>query len=380
MTSHRVNFRRACVGLMAAVAATTLLAAPAALGQNPQVTALYQGANPKQDFSFTWKEKGNFTKPAGRLRWEVPASEFSTGGMDRSFTGFCSEPLVGIIAGNTYRYEVQTPEMPEAFGLPNTEAGQKEAVRRASYVRELFGRHYLSSLNAEDSIAPVAFQAALWEVIYETEFPDVPAPFDLFTGNFRANYPNLEQSPPYVQQAQQYLKSLTGNDTAFYDNQNLGGRELVFLRGLLSANGAVAQSQFGLRDIGAGGGVPGFNGGTANGGSAVGGGGLLGGVGGGSGVGGFGPGIFAGGGGGSGTGSTSPSSTTSSTTASGTPPSLSPGTPSGPTGPPTGDNGGGPSPPIDTNPVPAPPAMILGIIAVGLFAGRRAVSRLHTKG
>lgn len=367
-----------------ATAAAVFVTAVAAYGQNPQFSALYQGADPKGDFSFIWKEKGgNFTRPVGRLRWEVPPSEFSTGGMDRSFTGFCSEPLVPIVAGNLYRYEVQSPEIPEIYGLPNNDDGVRAASRRAKYVRELFGKHYLNALKADDNVTPLAFQAALWEIVHESEFPDVPAPFNLFTGNFRANYPNVEQSPPYIQQAQSYLTAMTGDDLAtFYDNTAIAGRELVHMKGLVNAeNGLVAQSQFGLRDPGAGGGVPGFNGGTATpGNGAMGGGFGGGGFGGGNGFGG--PGIFAGGngsGGGSGgggnnfTNSTPPSSQNPNTPGGG--PSTNPPPTTG-GGPPTEqpDNPGG-----GNNPVPAPAGALLGVIAIGVLAGRRAIARVHHK-
>ena len=365
-------------------AAALLLTAGAVSAQNPVIESVYQRIDPKQDFAFTWKEKGTFVKPVGPLHWEIPASEFGTGGMDRMFAGYCSEPLVGIVTGHTYRYEIQRPEVPEAFNLPNDEAGRAEANRRATFVREMFGRYYPATQNSNDPDAAVAFQIALWEVINESQVPavDAPnanaAPFDLFTGNYKANYPALEQSPSYVQRAQQYLKGLTGNDATFYENPTLADRELVRLKGLTSANGELAQSQFGLRANGGGGGVAGFNGATANGGGAAVGGGAGGfGPGGFGGLGGFGgPGIFTGGGGGSGSGNGSNGSTTTGTNTGtgGDNPSNTPGnnTP--------GNGGDNPNNnPNNTNPVPAPPAMVLGLIAVGLFAGRRAVHRFGTK-
>jgi hypothetical protein len=254
----------------------------------------------------------------------------------------------------------------------------------------LFGRYYLGTVKTDDVNAPLAFQAALWEIIYESEFPDVPAPFNLFTGNFRANYPSVEQSPAYVQLAQTYLTSLTGNDLAtFYENTALAGRELVHMKGLLSeATNTVAQSQFGLRDVG--GGAAGFNGATANAGGigGLGGFGGLGGLGGGGGFGGITPVVGSGGGGsgsggsgGSGSGSGGSGSDTSFNNTS--PPTQNPNTPTGPTTNPPPTTGGGGTPTQQGvgggNPVPAPPAVVLGLIAVGLFAGRRSVQRLYKK-
>lgn len=347
-----------------------------ALAQNPQLSALYQGANPKGDFAFTWKDKGTFTKSVGMLRWEVPPSEFNTGGMDRSFTGYCSEPLVPIIAGNLYRYELQKPDMPSIYGLPETDDGRREATRRAQYVRELFGRYYLNSNRVDNSQSALAFQAALWEVIYESEFPDVPAPFNLLTGTFRANYPSLAQAPPYVQEAQKYLLSLTGNDLAtFYENTAINGRELVHMKGLESVNAGattMAQSQFGLRDNSGGGGVPGFNGATALPGNPGGAGLSAFGPGAGSGFGG--PALFAGGGGGGG-GATGSDTPTSNPNTSGGPPTNTPPTEGG--GPPTQQPENPGTPTQQGSPVPAPPAAVLGLIAIGLFAGRRTLHRFH---
>lgn len=358
-----------------------LFTAAAAHSQNPSLNAIYQGADPKADFSFNWKEQapGTFTKPVGKLRWEVPASEFSTGGMDRSFTGFCSEPLVPIVAGNTYRYEIQSPEMPEIYGLAGDDDGLRAASRRARYVREFFGRYYDGANKASDANAPLAFQAALWEIIHESEFPDVPAPFNLFTGNFQANYPNLAASPPYVQMAQGYLLALTGDDLAtFHENTAIAGSELVHLKGIATEAGLVGQSQFGLRNSGAGG-VPGLNGATAAGGTGLGGFGAPGGFFGGTG--GFLPaavGAGGGGGGGSGGGGSDitnpPTENPNNTPPPTTPPSTTPPTEGGGENPPE-------QPPVVTPnaPIPTPPAAVLGMIAVGVFAGRRYLRRFRER-
>ena len=60
-----------------------------------------------------------------------------------------------------------------------------------------------------------AFQVALWEVVQEPTIPEGPLPFNLFAGAFRANYPNEAESPEYVQLAQKYVQSLTGDDSIF---------------------------------------------------------------------------------------------------------------------------------------------------------------------
>lgn len=359
-----------------AVLVALALTGSLAHAQNASFNALYQGADPKGEFAFTWKEKGKFAKPVGRLRWEVPPSEFSTGGVDRSFSGYCSEPLVPVVAGNLYRYEIQSPDMPEIYGLPTTDDGLRAAARRAQYVRELFGRYYQSTLSSNDAIAPLAplaFQAALWEVIHESEFPDVASPFDLFTGNFQANYPNLEQSPPYVQEAQRYVRSLTGDEiTTFYENTAVAGKELVHMKGLATEAGLVGQSQFGLRDQS--GGAPGFNGATAAGGTGFGalGGGAGSGLG--NGAGGILPAALGAGGGGGGGGGGNPNDPTPPTE---TPPTDTPPTTTG-GGPPTEEPDDPGTPGTHTNvPVPGPAGIVLGAIAVGVIAGRSAIKKLQ---
>lgn len=381
----------ACLGLAGTVRA-----------QTSEVIATYLKVDPNETFAFKLNGKGSFKKTVGTMYWDVPKSEFGTSGLDRAFQSYCAEPLVGVNAGKTYRLEVQSPEVTEAYGLPDTEEGRKEAAVRAMYVRELFGRYFQPSLKATDPDAGLAFQVALWEVLMETERPaDVPAPFSLTTGNFQADYPNLEQAPPFVARAQTYLQSLTGNDNVFYENIELAGRELVRLKGLPNADAEVAQSQFALRYInnGVGGGNL-----AGNGGGAGGPGGLLSGGGPGNGFGrgplggpgsGFGGGGGIGGGGGTGGGttptgtastpSTVPPANTTPSTGSNIPPVNNPpgGTPpentnpgGGNNGPPNlGGGGGGTEGPGETNPVPAPAGIILGLIAVGAIAGRRAFLR-----
>ena len=317
-TATRPTFTGASRGLcLLAVAAGLLLCGPA-FAQNPIITATYQGAGARDTFAFKWKEKGQYTKSVGTLHWDVPVSQFGTSGLDRAFDTYCAEALVPIHAGKTYRFEVQSPETPEAYGLPDTEAGRKESVRRTSFVRELFGRQFLTTLKVNEQTAAKAFQVALWEVMQESSAAaDVANPFDLFDGNFRADYPNLEQAPAHVKRAQDYLKELTGNDSAFYENPALAGRELVYLKGLPNENGEVGQSQLALRYVS--GGVGG--GGGASGGGGGGGGGLLGGGGVGGGGGGAPLGGFGGSGGGLGgigtnSGNGSTGATTSTTPAS----------------------------------------------------------------
>ena len=370
-----------------ALGAGILFAAPAySQERRTEVVATYNGLNlppvvhpanaPKNAFSYQYTNRDGWLKQVGRgvvgakgvspavgvLDWVVPDEVFGTAGLDRQFRTYCAEAPVPVTPGFTYRFEIKPPTVPEAYKLEDTEEGKAEAYRRSLYVRELFGRYYVPSVT--DARVAKAFQVALWEIIHEPNWAaDKPAPLDLDKGVFTAAKEQVD--PETVSLARTYLKSLTGNDNVFYENPDLAGRELVWMKGLESPqiNGTVpvAQSQMALQyvkggaartaDIGptgapiGGGGVPlaGAGGGAFGGGSG-GGGGLM------------------GGGGGGGFASTPPSNTPPTTT---TPPTTNvPPVNSPPTNPPE----------TPTNPVPAPAGIVLGVIAVGLVAGRRVFS------
>ena len=355
-----------------------------------EVTATYNGLNnppvvhqlngARNAFSYDFKTREQWLNKVGRgvvggmnnspavgiLDWVVPAEEFGTAGMDREFRTYCAEAPVPVTAGSTYKFEIKSPAVPEAYKLDDTEDGKTEAYRRSLYVRELFGRYYVASL-ADVRVAK-AFQVALWEIIHEGSWAvDKAAPLDLDKGDFSAA--KVQEDPDTVKLAQDYLKSLTGNDNVFYENPDLAGRELVWMKGLNSplANNEVAQSQFALQYVKGGAARTANLGGNAAGGIGGGGIGAIGGgtgglLGGGSGGGGGG---LIGGGSGGGSASSPPSSSTVNTNS---PPIVT--TPVPPIGgPPTG-------PPITTTPVPGPYSVVLGLIAVGALVGRRAIGRV----
>lgn len=371
--------------IRAAIAVATVCVMSSSLtpvsAQEPALEVFYRRLDPKEPFKYVWKGKAANSN-AGVFRWEVPETEFGTNGMDRNFTGYCAEVLVPITAEKTYRFRTNSIYDVGNYGLKaDDDKAPLVAQRRARYIQELFGRYYRDPVaNAVGSDEAVAFQVALWELIQETEPAEGEAKRDLFGGDFRADYVPAD-APAFVRTAQSYLDSLTGNDALFYENPALRGRELVRLMGIANAEGLVAQSQFALRYTG--GGATGVAGGAV----AVGGAGGL--VGGGvgapvGGVGGFGGG--AGGGGfttGTGTNSSSSSTPGSSTV---TTPILGAPTVTTSTPPVGGPNTTPPpvstisTPPIggpnDTNPVPAPPAVLLGLIAVGTLGSWRLGSRL----
>lgn len=342
-----------------------------------EVTATYNGLNlppvvqpqngAKNTFTFDYANRETSRKTVGILGWIVPAEEFGTAGLDREFRAYCADASVPVTAGSTYKFEIKLPTVPEAYKLADTEAGKAEAYRRSLYVRELFGRYYVPSLS--DARVAKAFQIALWEIIHETPWvADKPAPLDLDKGSFTAA--KVQDDPETVALAKEYLKTLTDNDNVFYENPDLADRELVWMKGLSSpgANNEVAQSQFALQYVKRGVNAANVNsvpvGGIGGGALGGGGGGLFGGGGGGSGSG-----LFGGGGGGGFSNTTPPTTTPPTPPTTTTPPTTPPTTTVPPVNrPPTG-------PPGNTNPVPAPAGIVLGIIAIGAFAGRRAIVR-----
>src|SRR5205809_539679 len=82
---------------------------------------------------------------------------------------------------------------------PATAEGIQATQRRATLVRELFGRYYAKNPAAEDVFA---FQVAIWELTMEPEpANNEPAKFDLFAGDFQADYPK-DMAPAFVLKAQ----------------------------------------------------------------------------------------------------------------------------------------------------------------------------------
>lgn len=344
-----------------------------ASAQEPELEVFYSKLEPREQFKYKWKGKEAVCS-AGVFRWEVPQREFGTKGLDRNFTGYCAEVLVPITADKMYRFQMNSIFAAENYGLVGRDNAEVVAQRRAMLVKELFGRYFrdpvLKSVNSDEA---VAFQIALWEIIQETEPAKDAVKFDLFAGDFQANYPKAD-APAYVLTAQKYLDSLTGTNEAqglFYENPDLRGRELVRLKGIANAEGVVAQSQYALKYAG-GGGVGSFGPSralTGGGGTGVVGGGFgapVAGTGSGGGGGGF---VTGGNNGG---GQTFPNTTTTTTT---TPPTSPPIT-TPPTGGPPSD-----TPPSDpNNPVPAPAGLLLGAIAIGtLGSWRLGVKYLRSK-
>ncbi len=370
-----------------ALSAGILLAAPLfAQESRAEVTATYNGlvrpasepANaPKNSFSYEYANRESWLNFGGRkvvgdkssspavgiLAWTVPPEQFGTGGMDREFRGYCSEAPVPVTAGRTYRFEIKSPTVPEAYQLPDTEDGKAEAYRRSLYLRELFGKHYIPSLT--DYQASKAFQIAMWEIFHETGWAaDKAPPLDLDKGSFKASAQQAD--PETVNLARTYLKSLTGNDNVFYENPDLAGRELVWMKGLESPQPdgppVVAQSQSALQYVKGGAARPSNAGLT---GAPVGAGGvvpLAGGAGGAFAGGAGGTGGFIGG---AGLGSSGVPSTTTPPTTTTTPPTTNvPPVNQPPTNPPE----------TPTNPVPAPAGIVLGAIAVGALFGRKVLT------
>ncbi|MBN9118677.1 MAG: hypothetical protein J0I06_05895 [Planctomycetes bacterium] len=356
---------RARLAALAAVLPLALLAQSRAFGQEPALEVFYTKLEPKEQFKYKWKGKEAVCS-AGVFRWEVPASEFGTNGLDRNFTGYCAEVLVPIVADKLYRFRVNSIYAPSNYGLALDDPKAPLAAEcRARYIQELFGRYFRDpvekAVNPEEAIA---LQVALWEIIQESEPAEGEPKRDLFAGDFQANYPRAD-APAYVLKAQQYLDSLTGDDSLYYENPDLRGRELIRLMGIENAQGVVAQSQFALRYVGGG-----VGGAAANRGGFGGAG--FGGLGGfGAPVGGLGGG-FGGGGGGLVTGggsSTFPTTSPVTTTPVGGSSTTTPPPTTTTTTPPVGG-------PDNPTPVPAPAGVLLGAIALGTLGSWRLGARL----
>jgi hypothetical protein len=372
--------------MLSALATATSVAQdprPIELRKAEQVIAYYQGLSPRADFAFKWKGEAN-SRSVGLLNWSVPGDRVSTGNMGRDFRTFCAQTLIGVTAGETYKFEINLPEMTAGYGLKDDEDGKKEALYRTAYIRELFGRYYVDAINPNKPDEGRAFQIALWEIINEGELPankDFPAktsPFDLYKGTFQANYPPPTEIPVYVARAQAMLVPLTGDENQYYANPDLAGYRLVRMNGLgtIANPNEVVQAQFALQKV---------EGGIGGGGAAVAGGGIAGSpfagvpLAGGGGAAGGGVGGGSGGGGGliAGTGSGNNGSTsTTTTTTTGSPPTNNTVIPPVGQPPETPQN---PPPTItqfsENNPVPGPPGILLGFVGLAALGGYRVLRR-----
>lgn len=363
---------RALFAALIAVSLTLTLQSQVA-GQTPSLDVFYRKLEPKEAFKYKAMVKDKDGKKveqssvasAGVFRWEVPETEFGTNGLDRNFTGYCAEVLVPMESNKSYRFQVGSTSSPDNYPVSDSPEPEKAAQRRVKYIQELFGRYYQDAqARAVNPDEAVAFQIALWELIQESEPADGAARFDLFGGDFQADYPQ-DAAPASVLKAQEYLNTLSGNDALYYENPDLRGRELIRLKGVPNAEGVTAQSQFALRFAGGGGigstnprpltngGLPAVGGGSAPGSGGFGGGGA-------------GGGLFTGGGG---------SPTFPTVTPNTTPPGNGTTTPTIPpirttTVPPVDQ------PPIDPTPVPAPAGLLLGAIALGSIGSWRLGARL----
>lgn len=287
-------------GPIAGAAVYLAVASPAAADDLPpqQVTAAYTGTDEPADFAFVRDARGRGVRAAGLGTWAVPAGEFGTAGLGREFRSFDTFPSAVPEPGAVRTFTVRPADHPGGFAGPSDKGAddaRADAVRRAGYVRELLGRAYPKDGWAADPAAARAFQVAVWEVVGEDRLPE----FDLFGGRFRADYPDLEAAPPFVQRAQEYLNGLTGDDGPFREHPAFAGREVVQLVAETDSAGAAAVV-LAVRQLG-GPGVGGGDGDAAAAGATAGLGAFTPGLGN-SGGGGF-PGVFGGGGnGGDGTG------------------------------------------------------------------------------
>jgi len=236
--------------LLATLVVAVVACAPTAVrGDEPDVIATERGVEDLRELKFTSKGQGEFTRHVGLITWTIPVTNLPTMGLERVFKSFCAEPLLDVNPGVTYGFMIDPIEKPSNYNLPDDENGRNTAQRKAKLLRELFGRYYADTLPGSKAgpDARGAFQTAVWKVFEEKELPDGPMPLNMFTGTFQANYPREADAPPFVQLAQQYVTSLSGNDAVFKESPDFAGMELVRMTGMIGSNGMVAQSQLAFR-------------------------------------------------------------------------------------------------------------------------------------
>ena len=207
---------------------------------------LYLANQSLAPFEFKMPGRPNMNKNVGAMPFAYPNTLLPGLPIEPTLRTYCLEPKVPIFSGNIYEFELDNPAQAKFFDLPETDEGQAEAQRRMGYIEELYGRYYQETLENPELAEP-AFQVALWELVQERDVPEGPMPFNLYTGDFQANYPNNNLAPAYVRLGQTYVQSLTGNPESFGTNPVTAGQSLVRLTGVASANGVAAQSQLMLQ-------------------------------------------------------------------------------------------------------------------------------------
>src|SRR5579872_5079636 len=132
------------------------------LAQTPSLDVFYDRFDPKESFKYKWKGEEKVCN-IGAFHWVIPQTEFGTGGLDRNFTGYCAEVNVPIVAGKLYRFRQISLLEPRNYHLEATPEGIRAAERRATLIRELFGRYYTEYKTAHPDNT-YAMQLALWEL------------------------------------------------------------------------------------------------------------------------------------------------------------------------------------------------------------------------
>jgi len=134
---------------------------------------------------------------AGRMVWNRTGGTH-VGNPMGSFFSFCVELTQHVNYNTNYTFNVvplsQAPD-PGGMGV-----GSGMGLTKAEQIRELWGRHYNSIVDADTS---AAFQIAVWEIVYDSGN-------DLLNGSFRARKIN-NALPAWVTLAQTWLNTLDGN-------------------------------------------------------------------------------------------------------------------------------------------------------------------------
>ena len=178
--------------LMLFVAVVSAMLLCSSVAQAVQVDVRYVGLNPGLSTELENPiEAGAPMRGLGVYEIEVDLNDDKGPFSVRSF---CID-LVQDVSAGWQPYDVTALHLaPVDGGSPYSPMG----VPKANSIRELWGEHYAEVGN--DPIKAAAFQAALWEIIYENDGVQTPNPWDLTSG--RLAVPN---SPLVSAQANAWL-------------------------------------------------------------------------------------------------------------------------------------------------------------------------------
>jgi hypothetical protein len=168
----------------------------------------------------------------GQLQWSGNASNSSP--FKGTFYTYCIDLLEDIGFWGNYNFDITPLELaPKASaypgGMPSTGMGSV----KADEIAELYGLDYASTLDRSSGVQREAFQLAIWNLVYDTDFT-------VDSGNFHA-VAGSGLDPAAIQTADNYLAGVAagGNST----------HSLTHLAALVGENGAQDQIFYSDQEI-----------------------------------------------------------------------------------------------------------------------------------